>query len=66
MAISGALTLQDSASLAVAIGGQGGSGGGASNATVNRPAGDISTQGLLSDGVLVQSIGGGGGNGARL
>ena len=62
-AISAALTTsQISLNAALAIGGKGGTGATAGNVHVGS-TGDINTNGLSSDGILAQSIGGSGGNG---
>jgi hypothetical protein len=69
--ISGALTLSESTTIGVALGGNGGSGGVAgpinlslvNNVAVPSVTGNVTTSGLLSDGIVAQSIGGGGGNG---
>ncbi|PMU29790.1 hypothetical protein C1Y12_29725, partial [Pseudomonas sp. FW305-47B] len=53
----------EAASANTTTGGDGGGAGDASNVTVNR-SGAISTQGAESNGILAQSIGGGGGTGA--
>ena len=48
--------------MSVGIGGSGGDGGNAGR-VVNSVTGDIETSQAKSDGVLAQSVGGGGGNG---
>lgn len=52
-----------SASVGIGIGGFGGSAGNSSNVTL-KLSGDVRTEGANSDGVVAQSIAGGGGNGA--
>jgi uncharacterized protein YhjY with autotransporter beta-barrel domain len=59
---SGALALSKGAALGVALGGNGGKGNTSSWAEVDSTS-NISTQGDNSQGILAQSIGGGGGNG---
>ena len=63
--ISGAVSLtgEGSGAVGIGVGGFGGSGGKASTAT-STITGDVETHGADSFGVLVQSVGGGGGNGA--
>ncbi len=60
-AVSGSLTTGP-ASLALGIGGKGQAAGDANAVTVTS-TGDINTGGKQSDGILAQSVGGGGGNG---
>jgi len=59
-AVSG--TLSEGASLGIGIGGSGDNGGDAKSVTVTS-TGDLRTEGLKADGILAQSVGGGGGNG---
>lgn len=49
--------------LAVSLGGSGGAGGMGGQVQVVHSSGTVSTAGLLSDGILAQSVGGGGGHG---
>jgi hypothetical protein len=60
-ALSGALTTGE-AGIGVSVGGLGKSGG-AGGLVIANSTGDITTQGLAADGILAQSVGGGGGNG---
>ncbi|MEM8569691.1 MAG: hypothetical protein AAGG56_02180 [Pseudomonadota bacterium] len=62
LAITGTVSMDESASLDLAFGGVGGTGGTAQGATVT-VNGPVSTSGQYSDAVVAQSIGGGGGNG---
>jgi hypothetical protein len=64
MNVSGALSITKGtgAAVAVGVGGFGGGGGDSNLVTLTR-VGATQTQGANSDGVVVQSIGGGGGNG---
>ncbi|WP_160736742.1 autotransporter outer membrane beta-barrel domain-containing protein [Altericroceibacterium endophyticum] len=61
MALSG--NVSSTAGVSQALGGQGGAGGKAGKVTVTSDALLIATSGEISDGILAQSIGGGGGNG---
>ncbi|MCD0503980.1 beta strand repeat-containing protein, partial [Bordetella petrii] len=61
-AILGRLTFNTSGTMSVGIGGTGGAGGNADLATVVNQ-GDITTTGDYADGIVAQSIGGGGGDG---
>ena len=64
MSITGTIAAAGTGSggLSIGIGGSGTSGG-SGNSVVSKTTGDISTAGNESDGLVVQSIGGGGGNG---
>ncbi len=63
--ISGGLSSESSISTNIgeSIGANGGVGGNAANVTVNNSAQALLTNGSQSDGILAQSVGGGGGNG---
>jgi uncharacterized protein YhjY with autotransporter beta-barrel domain len=60
--VSGNISAQ-SAAVGASIGGSGGGGNSASQVTVTSTGTNISTYGDHSDGILAQSVGGGGGNG---
>jgi len=62
-AFTGGVSTSATKNLDVSVGGSGGSGGVGGEVEVTHSIGMVSTAGILSDGIMAQSVGGGGGHG---